>query len=104
MKIGAPKVGCRSWLAISGGIYVELVLGSRSTDLRAGFGGFEGRALRDGDVLPLGMWPRLADPGYRYFLVDRATRLGESGKAQTNFAFHSRRRLERALTLQLFNA
>lgn len=44
----------RAWLAISGGIDVPPVLGSRSTDLRSGFGGFEGRALRDGDVLPLG--------------------------------------------------
>ena len=53
----APKVGCRSWLSISGGIYVEPVLASRSTDLRAGFGGYQGRALCDGDILPLGVWP-----------------------------------------------
>jgi antagonist of KipI len=57
LKIGAPKLGCRSWLSISGGIHVEPVLGSRSTDLRAGFGGFEGHTLRDGNILPLGMWP-----------------------------------------------
>jgi antagonist of KipI len=62
LKIGAPKAGCRSWLSISGGIDVEPVLGSRSTDLRAGFGGFEGRSLRDGDVLPLGMWPGSPTP------------------------------------------
>lgn len=49
-----PKTGCRSWLAISGGIDVPLVLKSRSTDLRASFGGFVGRALRDGDELSLG--------------------------------------------------
>src|SRR6188768_2224231 len=51
-----PEIGCRCWLAISGGIDVPMVLGSRSTDLRANFGGFEGRALRDGDVLPLRKW------------------------------------------------
>src|ERR1700731_3687029 len=50
----APQEGARAWLAISGGINVPLVLGSRSTDLRGNFGGFEGRALRDGDLLPLG--------------------------------------------------
>jgi antagonist of KipI len=50
----APNEGGRAWLAISGGIDVPLVLGSRSTDLRGNFGGHEGRALRDGDVLPLG--------------------------------------------------
>ena len=49
-----PKTGCRSWLGISGGIDVPLVLGSRSTDLRANFGGLDGRALRDGDEVPLG--------------------------------------------------
>ncbi len=54
VKFDPPKAGCRAWLAISGGIDVPLVLGSRSTDLRANFGGFRGRTLRDGDVIPLG--------------------------------------------------
>jgi antagonist of KipI len=49
----APNSGGRAWLAISGGIDVPLVLGSRSTDLRGNFGGYQGRALRDGDVIPL---------------------------------------------------
>jgi len=56
VKFGRPKVGCRCWLAISGGIDVDPVLGSRSTDLRAGFGGLEGRTLRDGDVVRLAKW------------------------------------------------
>ncbi|MGF6349052.1 biotin-dependent carboxyltransferase family protein [Variovorax sp. W2I14] len=51
---GAKKAGLRSWLAIAGGIDVVPVLGSRSTDLKAGFGGHEGRALRKGDKLRLG--------------------------------------------------
>src|SRR5438046_6897774 len=54
LTINQPKVGCRAWLTISGGIDVPFVLGSRSTDLRANFGGLDGRALRDGDGLPLG--------------------------------------------------
>jgi len=54
LKFGRAQMGCRCWLAISGGIAVPLVLGSRSTDLRANFGGVEGRALRDGDQLSLG--------------------------------------------------
>jgi antagonist of KipI len=49
----APNSGGRAWLAISGGIDVPLVLGSRSTDLRGSFGGHQGRALRDGDVVSL---------------------------------------------------
>ena len=50
----SPKHGGRVWLAISGGIDVPEILGSRATDLRAHFGGWEGRVLRDGDALPLG--------------------------------------------------
>ncbi len=53
LKFGRAQFGCRGWLAISGGIDVPLVLGSRSTDLRANFGGLEGRTLRDGDRLSL---------------------------------------------------
>jgi antagonist of KipI len=58
LKFNHPKTGCRCWLAISGGIDAPTVLGSRSTDLRASFGGFEGRAVRDGDELPLGNFRR----------------------------------------------
>lgn len=39
------------YLAIAGGLDVPQVLGSRSTDVRSGFGGFAGRALRSGDRL-----------------------------------------------------
>ncbi|MET0540596.1 MAG: biotin-dependent carboxyltransferase family protein [Variovorax sp.] len=49
------KPGLRSWLAVDGGVDVEPVLGSRSTDLKAGFGGHMGRALRRNDRLPLGI-------------------------------------------------
>src|SRR6266511_87773 len=56
-KIGRPQIGSRGWLAISGGIDVPVVLGSRSTDLRANFGGIEGGALRDGNVVLLAHQP-----------------------------------------------
>jgi antagonist of KipI len=62
LKFGRPQVGCRCWLAVSGGIDVAVVLGSRSTDLRAQFGGFEGRTLRDGDNLRLGLRPGAPAP------------------------------------------
>ena len=54
-----PQRGGRAWLAISGGIEVPEILGSRATDLRAHFGGMQGRALRDGDELPLGLESKL---------------------------------------------
>ena len=43
--------GCRAYIALAGGVDVPLLLGSRSTDLTASFGGHEGRALRAGDLL-----------------------------------------------------
>src|SRR5438067_7162311 len=55
-----PQRGGRAWLAISGGINVPEILGSRATDLRAHFGGWKGRALCDGDELPLGMESELS--------------------------------------------
>src|SRR5919108_5705649 len=62
LKFGRAQIGCRGWLAISGGIDVPVSLDSRSTDLRANFGGFEGRALRGGDVLTLGSQPGSSPP------------------------------------------
>ncbi|MGH2418243.1 MAG: biotin-dependent carboxyltransferase family protein [Candidatus Limnocylindria bacterium] len=44
----------RAYLAVGGGIEVEPLLGSSSTDLRTGFGGHQGRALRAGDRLACG--------------------------------------------------
>lgn len=54
LRFGEPHFGARAYLAVAGGVAVPVVLGSRSTDLRSGFGGFEGRALRTGDVLQHG--------------------------------------------------
>jgi len=62
LKFGRPQIGCRAWLAISGGIDVPAILGSRSTDLRAHFGGFQGRALRDRDAVALVAWPESSTP------------------------------------------
>jgi antagonist of KipI len=47
--------GSRSYIAFAGGIEVAAVMGSRSTYLRAATGGHEGRALKPGDELPLGV-------------------------------------------------
>ncbi len=51
LKFGTRLQGCRAYLSICGGIDVESVMGGRGTFLPGGFGGFEGRALRDGDVI-----------------------------------------------------
>src|SRR5690606_21736974 len=48
LRMGAPRQGVRSYIALRGGIDVPLAMGSRATDLKGGFGGHEGRALRTG--------------------------------------------------------
>jgi len=53
IEFGGRRTGCRAYLAVAGGIAVPPVLGSRSTCLSGGFGGYEGRALCAGDVLPV---------------------------------------------------
>ncbi len=54
ITLGHASRGCRGYLAIAGGIDVPTVLGSRSTHVAAGFGGFAGRPLQAGDRLPIG--------------------------------------------------
>lgn len=51
LKFGACLSGCRTYLAIAGGFYVEEVMRSKSTYLRAGIGGLEGRSLKEGDIV-----------------------------------------------------
>jgi antagonist of KipI len=60
LQFGEPRRGCRAYLAVAGGFDVPLVMGSRSTYLRARLGGFHGRALQVGDVLSLGPLPESA--------------------------------------------
>ncbi|WP_036767425.1 biotin-dependent carboxyltransferase family protein [Parvularcula oceani] len=54
LTLSPPRLGCRTYLAIAGGLEGQTAFGSRSTDLRAGFGGHEGRALKEGDRLATG--------------------------------------------------
>ncbi|MGB9465532.1 MAG: biotin-dependent carboxyltransferase family protein [Candidatus Acidiferrum sp.] len=54
LRTGPTRTGARSYLCVRGGIEVKLFLGSASTHLLSGLGGFEGRALRKGDVLKTG--------------------------------------------------
>ncbi len=54
LRLGPTRAGARCYLCVRGGIDVKLFLGSASTHLLSGLGGFEGRALRKGDVLRIG--------------------------------------------------
>lgn len=63
----APNArGARAYLAVLGGFDVPLVMGSASTNLLAGIGGWCGRALLAGDRLPVGqvdVQPNVFTPG-----------------------------------------
>ncbi len=49
--IEPPKKGFINYIAVDGGFEAEVVMGSKSTYVRGGFGGFEGRLLKPGDIL-----------------------------------------------------
>ncbi|MFM0368296.1 5-oxoprolinase subunit C family protein [Paraburkholderia aspalathi] len=51
LTIGVPTSGTRCYLSLAGGVDVPVVLGSRSTQLRGQFGGFNGRQLQKGDMV-----------------------------------------------------
>jgi antagonist of KipI len=53
LSIGACQNGYRAYVAFAGGLDIPLVMNSRSTHVQAHIGGFHGRALQSGDVLPL---------------------------------------------------
>jgi KipI family sensor histidine kinase inhibitor len=51
IAFGKMESGCRAYLAVRGGIAVPHLLGSRSTYIRGGFGGINGRPLEAGDIV-----------------------------------------------------
>jgi biotin-dependent carboxylase-like uncharacterized protein len=51
ISIQQVKSGCRGYLAVSGGIDVPEVMGSRSTYVGGKLGGYKGRALKKGDII-----------------------------------------------------
>ena len=69
LRFASRTHGCRAYLAVCGGIAVEPMLGGRGTNLGAAFGGFQGRALRQGDVVPLA--PALRQPLGHWHLDER---------------------------------
>ncbi|GIM28036.1 KipI antagonist [Clostridium polyendosporum] len=51
LEFGACVSGCRAYLSVAGGFNIQEVMGSKSTYLRAEIGGFQGRSLKENDVL-----------------------------------------------------
>lgn len=54
LRIGGAQSGARCYLCVRGGIAVPLLLGSASTHILTGLGGFVGRPLKRGDILQIG--------------------------------------------------
>lgn len=54
LQFGKASSGCRSYLAVRGGLDVPVYLGSRSTFVLGEFGGHAGRTLRAGDIVAIG--------------------------------------------------
>ena len=65
LRMGPALRGCRCYLALAGGFQVPRLMGSASTHLAAGFGGFLGRGLKAGDRLDAGPAPPSSYPGLR---------------------------------------
>jgi biotin-dependent carboxylase-like uncharacterized protein len=76
LTFGERREGARAYLAIDGGIVTPPVFGSRATHLASGIGGLEGRALRAGDVLPVG------PPGGRPRFRPAADHLPQGGSSR----------------------
>jgi len=49
LSFKSARNGFRSYIGVKGGVQCEPIMGSRSTDLAAGFGGMTGLALKEGD-------------------------------------------------------
>ena len=61
LRFGNAREGFRAYVAVAGGVDVPIIMHSRSTYLRAGVGGFQGRVLKTGDLLPIGSAPAKAN-------------------------------------------
>ncbi|HET9384799.1 MAG TPA: 5-oxoprolinase subunit PxpB [Gemmatimonadales bacterium] len=76
LQFGERRFGARAYVAFDGGVDVPPVLGSRATHVRAGLGGYHGRALAAGDRLALG------PPGGRQARAVRSPGISIAGGAK----------------------
>ena len=89
LSMKAAKNGMRAYLAVAGGFDLPVVMGSVSTNLKCGLGGFRGRRLRTGDELPLNQSVtayqprRISPPGYYPDSISLRVLLGPQDDAFT---------------------
>ena len=65
LSMQSAKSGMRAYLAVAGGFDLPLAMGSLSTNLKCGLGGYQGRKLQKGDELPLNQSITLSQIGSR---------------------------------------
>lgn len=69
LTMKTAQKGMRAYLAVAGGFDLPVVMGSQSTNLKCGLGGFQGRKLQKGDALPLNQSVDLSLVGDRKLAV-----------------------------------
>lgn len=70
LSFGSAVSGLRTYIAVVGGIDVPVVMGSRSTNLSSGFGGYQGRPLKKNDILSSKKHPDSLPRDVRIFDAD----------------------------------
>lgn len=100
LTLGPTRSGARCYLCVHGGIAVQPFLGSASTHLLSGLGGFDGRPLREGDRLPIAsndahanppLHPQSISPEFLSRLAPRRTLRVTAGPQSDWFPESSRR-------------
>ena len=91
LAFGPTRSGARCYLAVQGGFFVPLFLGSASTHILSGLGGLGGRALRKGDTIAIGdssmqFQPRSVAPAALQKLSPRKTIRVTPGPQESWFA------------------
>lgn len=85
IALGMAQTGCRAYIAAAGGVDVPPVMGSRATHMKCRIGGYQGRKLAAGDVLPVGSArtdDSLADTVYGAHGGSAGRQLSESSRAK----------------------
>ncbi|MFD2248183.1 biotin-dependent carboxyltransferase family protein [Pontibacter ruber] len=82
LSFRAPVLGCRAYVAVAGSFDVSKVMGSYATYLRAGLGGFQGRALQTGDVISC----KGANEKTAAYIQELSAGIGQSNHKQASWA------------------
>ena len=98
LEMGFARCGTWGYIAFAGGLDVPSVMGSRSTDIKCGLGGYEGRQIQDGDEieflsnvksLPLMSERKLEIPDYGKDVVELRVTMGPQDDHFTQEGIHT---------------